>query len=134
MKISELARKAGVGVETVRFYERKGLISQPNRPVDGGFRSYPEQTIARIKFIRRAQYLGFSLLEVRELLSLRIDPSTDCSQIKKLATVKRLEVTEKIEHLKIIRAALDTIIGNCPGAGNIRECSIVEEMEKGQEL
>ena len=69
MRIGKAAKSAGVSVETIRFYERRGLISQPSRPIDGGFRSYPSETVGRIRFIRQAQLLGFSLKETDELLS-----------------------------------------------------------------
>ncbi len=76
MTIGEAARRAGVGVETIRFYERRKLISQPPKPSGGGYRSYPEETVDRIRFVRQAQELGFSLREIVDLLSLRADPET----------------------------------------------------------
>ncbi len=74
LTISKAAKNAGVGVETIRFYERKGLIEQPPKPLDNGFRVYPEETVQRVRFIRQAQEIGFSLREIEELLSLRADP------------------------------------------------------------
>lgn len=71
MTISKIAHVAGVGVETIRFYERKGLIERPVKPFEGGYRIYPDETAQRIKFIRRAQEIGFSLREIEELLSQR---------------------------------------------------------------
>ena len=97
--ISKAARLAGVGVETVRFYERKRLIGQPPKPKDSGFRDYPIETIRRIRFIRQAQELGFSLKEIDELLSLRADPSTDCADVRTRAQTKLADVTEKITRL-----------------------------------
>jgi len=79
MRISDAAKAAGVGVETIRFYERKGLVAQPKKPIlGGGFRSYSRETVERIRFIRQAQEIGFSLKEIKELLSLRVDPDADC--------------------------------------------------------
>ena len=75
MRIGKVAEKAGVGVETIRFYERKGLIEQPRKPVDGGYRSYSPETVIRVRFVREAQCLGFSLKEIEELRVLR--PSHD---------------------------------------------------------
>lgn len=132
MKISQIAQSAGVGVETVRFYERKKLIEQPLKPVSGGFRAYPSEIVSQIRFIRRAQNLGFSLKEVKELMSLRVDPEADCSEIRQRAAVKRQEVVEKIEQLHRVRDALDTVIDSCPGRGSTRACSILDELEKGQ--
>ena len=96
MTIGRAARKAGVGIETIRFYERKGLIEQPRKPLDAGFRIYPEETLQRIRFIRQAQEIGFSLSEIAELLSLKTDPSADCSDVRAQATMKLEEVDRKI--------------------------------------
>ncbi len=131
MKIGEIAKKAGVGVETVRYYERQHIIRQPLRPTGGGFRAYPPEIVSQIRFIRRAQDLGFSLKEVEELLSLKTDPSVDCGEIQARATKKRREVNEKIEDLRQIRNALDAVIDACPGGGSLKACSIIEEMENG---
>ncbi len=82
MTISNAARQAEVGIETIRFYERRGLIEQPPTPVGSGFRVYPEETVQRIRFIRQAQEIGFSLREIDELLSLRADPAADSSDVR----------------------------------------------------
>ncbi len=81
LTIGKVARRAGVGVETIRFYEREGLITAPSRGVSG-YRRYPEETVSRIRFVRRAKALGFSLREVRELLSLRVDPERSSAEVK----------------------------------------------------
>ena len=126
--ISKAAKRAGVGVETIRFYERKGLISQPPKPASGGFRVYPEETVARIRFIRQAQEIGFSLREIEELLSLRADPSADCSDVRERAVAKLEEVDRKMEQLGRIRSALNELIAACPGRGALRACSILESL------
>ena len=134
MTIGGLAREAGVGVETVRFYERKGLIAQPRKPdFGGGFRVYPDEAVARIRFIRRAQELGFSLREIDELLCLRADPSTDARDVRDRATAKLDEVERKIAELERIRSALRTVIAACPGSGAIESCSIIEAMTPEEE-
>ena len=79
LTISRVAERAGVGVETIRFYERRGLIKQPPRPQSWGFRFYGDEVVERIRFIRQAQELGFSLREIAELLMLRADPVADCA-------------------------------------------------------
>ncbi len=132
MRISQIAQSAGVGVETVRFYERKKLIEQPLKPVGGGFRAYPSEVVTQIRFIRRAQNLGFSLKEVKDLMSLRIDPRADCGEVRQRAQAKRREVIEKIEQLHRVRDALDTVINACPGRGSTRICSILGELENAQ--
>ena len=131
MKISAVARNTGVGVETVRFYERQGLIAQPPRPSDGGFRSYPPEVLERIRFIRQAQSLGFSLKEIDELLSLRADPSADCGDVRQRAQSKLEEVEEKIASLTTIRSALRGLIDACPGEGAARFCSILDSLDSG---
>lgn len=129
MTISRAAERAGVGVETVRFYERRGLIEQPPRPRDGGYRSYDDRTVERIRFIRQAQELGFSLREIAELLSLRADPAADCGDVRIQAMSKREEVDRKIAQLGQIRAALDELIATCPGSGALRTCTIIDALE-----
>ena len=133
MTIGRLARKAGVGVETIRFYERKGLIEQPRRPRDGGYRVYPEETAHRIRFIRQAQELGFSLREVQDLLSLRADPESDSADVRERAATKLAEVKRKITELERIRAALEDLIAACPGRGALRGCTIMEALRAGEE-
>lgn len=129
MTIGRLARKAGVGVETVRFYERKGLIERPAKPLNGGYRQYPEEMARRISFVRQAQELGFSLREIAEILSLRADPSRDCGDVRERAEIKRVEVERKIERLIDIRAALVALIAACPGRGALGACSILEALD-----
>ena len=126
--IGKAAMKAGVGVETIRFYERKGLIEQPPKPLDTGFRVYPEETVQRIRFIRQAQEIGFSLREIDELLSLRADPAADCAHVRERAAAKLEEVERKIEQLGRIRSALNELIAACPGRVALRECSIMASL------
>ena len=131
MRIGELARATGVNVETVRFYERKKLIEQPPRPAGGGYRSYGEEAARRIRFIRRAQSLGFSLKEIAELLSLQANPDSDCSTVRARAERQRALVDQKIKHLAALRETLDRLIEACPGTGAIDRCSILETLENG---
>ncbi len=110
MTISKIAKEAGVGIETIRFYERKGLVDQPPKPSSGCFRIYPAEVAERIRFIRQAQELGFSLSEVQELLSLRTDPATDCADVLERAQAKLDEVNRKIALMKGIQTALEKLI------------------------
>lgn len=128
MTISRAAEEAGVGVETIRFYERRGLIKQPARPRSGGYRFYDDEVVERIRFIRQAQELGFSLREITELLSLRADPGADCGDVRKQATAKREEVGHKIAQLRKIRSGLDELIASCPGGGALRACTIIDAL------
>ncbi len=129
MTISKIAQEAGVGVETVRFYERKGLVDQPPKPPSGGFRVYPAEMAERIRFIRQAQELGFTLREIKELLSLRTDPATDCADVRERAQTKLDEVNRKIALMKGIQAALEKLIAACPGQGALQVCSIIDAIE-----
>ena len=129
MQIGTLANEAGVGVETIRFYERKGLITRPPKPRDGGFRSYPSEIVDRIRFIRHAQELGFTLKEAGELLSLSADPDTKCANVREHAQAKLQDVKLKIESLISIRSALEALIAACPGKGKaLRRCSILNAL------
>ena len=129
MTISKVAKKAGVGIETVRFYERKGLVDQPPKPPSGGFRVYPAEATERIRFIRQAQELGFSLREIKELLSLRMDPATDCADVRERAQTKLDEVNRKVAQMKGIQTALEKLIAACPGQGALQVCSIIDAIE-----
>lgn len=126
LTIARAAREAGVNIETVRFYERKGLIERP--PKGEGYRVYPPDQIARMRFIKEAQHIGFSLAEIKELLALRADPTADCSVVQQQAQAKQQEVRRKIEQLREIDAALDTLIAACPGQGALQCCSIMEAL------
>lgn len=128
LTIAKAARQAGVGVETIRFYERRGLIEQPSKPNGSGFRVYSPEQIARIKFIRQAQQIGFSLHEIQELLSLRADPAADCSAVRVQAVAKLEDVTRKIEQLHHIGEALEALIAACPGHGGIEACTILDAL------
>ncbi len=132
LTIGQVARAAGVGVETVRFYERKGLIEQPEKPMFGR-RSYPPETVARIRFIRRAKELGFTLKEIAELLELRMDPGKSCAEVRARALAKTADIDRKIETLGRMRRALADLASACRGRGPTIDCPILEAMEEGEE-
>ena len=133
MTISKAAYKADVGVETIRFYERKGLIAQPPKPEDSAFRDDPVETGQRIRFIRLALEIGFSRCEIEELLSLRADPAADCSDMRGRTTAKLTEVDRKIAHFKQIRGALEALIAACPDCGALRARSILEALTDAED-
>jgi MerR family copper efflux transcriptional regulator len=132
LTIGKAAEKADVGVETIRFYERRGLIEQPPKPESAGYRKYPVETVRRIQFIRQAQQIGFSLREIEELLSLRADPSADCGEVREKAAAKVQQVDRKIAELEIVRAALGEVIAACPGRGTLQACTILEAIHVSQ--
>ncbi len=128
LTIGKAAQEAGVNVETIRFYERRGLIEQP--PKGAGYRVYPREMVARIRFIREAQQLGFSLRETQELLALRANPNADCADVRRQALRKIEEVDQRIADLGRIRAALQTVIEACPGRGGLQACTILEALAR----
>ena len=107
LTIGEVARQAGIGVETVRFYERQGLIPDPPRS-DSGYRNYPSSAVSRLCFIKLAKELGFSLKEISELLSLRVEPTTSCADVKTRAEAKAADIRRKILELQRMERALGT--------------------------
>lgn len=127
MTIGKVAKRAGVGVETVRFYEREGLIEQPARE-GSEWRRYPEDVVPRLRFIRRAQELGFSLREIEELISLRLDPSANSAEVKARAEAKVDEIESKIRDLQGMKDALVRLAGACSGEGSVQECPILETL------
>jgi MerR family mercuric resistance operon transcriptional regulator len=129
MKISDVARDSGVGVETVRFYERKGLVPRPRRPFSG-YRNYDEDAAKRIRFIRRAQELGLSLAEARQLLALRTDANVNCADVRVTAEAKIAEIDRKISSLRTIRNALVDLARICPGGGPLDDCPILGAIER----
>ncbi|MBI2753750.1 MAG: MerR family DNA-binding protein [Betaproteobacteria bacterium] len=128
LTIGTAARQAGVGVETIRFYERRGLIARPPKPPGAGFRRYAADTVHRIRFIRQAQQLGFSLRQIEELLSLEANPAADCSDVRRRALAKIEEVNTRINQLSEIRGALINLLAACPGSGALGACSILEAL------
>lgn len=133
LTIGRAARAAGVNVETIRFYERRGLIPQPQKP-QAGYRLYAPETVGRIRFIRKAQEIGFSLREIEDLLSLRAHPETDCADVRERAAAKIAEVDGKIAELKRVRAALEKVKASCPGRGALSACTILEALQSSEGL
>lgn len=132
LTIGALAKHAGVGVETVRFYERRGLVRRPARP-GSGYRAYPEETVGRLRFIRNAQALGFTLQEIKEMLALRVTAGTSCAAVRSRAAAKAADVKRRLAQMERLRAALDKLVAACPGRGALASCTILEALDS-QEL
>jgi MerR family mercuric resistance operon transcriptional regulator len=128
LTIGRVARSAGVNVETVRYYQRVGLVSEPPKPSQG-YRVYPQQAVDRITFIKRAQRLGFSLEEIGELLDLR---DGHCADVRVRAEAKRAQIIGQIRDLEALRATLDTLIGACRAGREDAHCPIVETLARPQ--
>jgi Hg(II)-responsive transcriptional regulator len=128
MTIGELARSVGVGVETIRFYERKGMIEEPPRR-PSGYRQYDPEVIRRLRFIRRTKELGFSLAEIRELLELRAGSHTACEDIRDQLEEKIVDVQSKIADLQHMRRALKEFSQTCEAQDPHGECPILAALE-----
>ena len=130
LTIGQVAKWAGVGVETVRFYEREGLLPRPARRASS-YRQYPEESVARLNFIRRAKALGFTLKEVADLLDLRLDPRADRGAVKRRAAAKVEDIDRRIEGLRRMRRALVELSNACSGRGELSGCPILGALEGG---
>ena len=127
MKIGELARAAGVPIDTVRYYERQGLLPLPARTASG-YRQYGHDDAARLRFVRRAKALGFTLEEIRELLSLSARREADMAGMKAAAMQKLADIDDKLAELQRMRAGLDSLIASCPGHGALEHCPILDAL------
>ncbi len=123
----QLAKQANVNIETIRYYERRGLIGEPPRN-KSGHRQYSIEAVRRTDFIKRCQTLGFSLKEIEEILELRITPESSCADMKSRVTEKLIDVDKKINELVQMHAALSRMLKNCTGIGPIGKCPILEEL------
>lgn len=132
LSIGQVAKQTNVTVETVRFYEKQGLIAAPQRS-NSGYRQYPPETVKRVRFIQHAKEVGFTLKDIGELLALRREPGTSCADIKLRATQKIEAVDQKIRDLQRIRDSLARMIMKCSGRGGLSECPILEELEMEEE-
>ncbi len=132
LNIGQVASQTGVTVETVRFYEKQGLIEEPQR-AESGYRQYPPEIVKRVRFIQHAKEVGFTLKDIGGLLALRREPGTSCSDIKLRATQKIEQVDQKIRDLQQIRDALTRMVMKCGGRGPLSQCPILEELELDDE-
>lgn len=128
LTIGHLAKQAGVNLETVRFYERRGLLPRPPRSA-AGYRLFPAEAARRLKFIRRAQQLGFSLAEIRELLSLRMSRATTSAAIRARAEAKMADIEAKIRTLESMKKTLRRLTRVCNGCAPVAECPILESLD-----
>jgi len=124
LTIGFLAKAADVNIETVRYYQRIGLISEPDKPSQG-YRIYPKETLERIKFIKRAQQLGFSLQEIDELLDLG---EGHCDDVRLRAEQKRTQIDNQIKDLNRLRSSLSELINSCQQNTKANHCAIVETL------
>jgi MerR family copper efflux transcriptional regulator len=123
--IGELAKRAGVGIDTVRYYERSGLLA-PHTRLASGYRRYRELELSRLRFIRRAQALGFTLTEIRELL--KVSAQRNVQQVKRSAQAKLADIDRRISALQRMRKGLAELVAECPGHGRAADCPILRAL------
>jgi MerR family mercuric resistance operon transcriptional regulator len=131
VKIGEVAKQVGITVETIRFYEKQGLVNPPERN-SSGYREYPNEVVLHLSFIRRAKELGFSLKEIKELLLLRNTPEATCGDVREQAEAKIKDMENKIIDLQRIINDLATLVSSCPGQGPLSQCPIIDSIGKGK--
>jgi len=124
LTIGKLAKAANVNIETIRYYQKQGLIIEPTKPLNG-FRHYPESDINRLRFIKRAQHIGFSLKEIQQLLLLG---EHNCHDVQNLATEKRNQITTKISSLQTIVDVLSNLINSCEQHNKDANCGFIEAL------
>lgn len=129
MRIGKLAREAGVTVDTVRFYERRGLLVPPSRTLSD-YRDYSQRTLDRLRFIRESKGLGFTLNEIRELFRLRVTRAVDCEALKAGAVRKITEIDRKILQLRRMRHVLRRLARDCETRTKTEECPILRALDR----
>ena len=129
LTIGQAAKQAGVSVETIRFYERQDLIERPARK-ESGYRLFSRDDIRRLLFIQQAKSLGFSLAEIKSLLSLRADPDSSTREVKQFAASKLDDIEKKIKMLQRMKKTLKSLVGQCPGEGPKHQCPILEALDR----
>lgn len=130
MKIGELAKSVNIDIQTLRYYESQKLLNKPRR-LNNGYRDYPQSTIARLNFIKKAKVVGFTLQEIKELLAIQVtkDQHT-CQEVKGFTQIKLNEINHKIRELKTIKTALTKIHASCCGGDETAQhCSILQALE-----
>lgn len=132
MTSGELASLAGVGVETLRYYERRGLLAAVGRSANG-YRRFNEESLQRVRFIRRAQALGFTLEEIAELLALACDGRRTCAEVRRRAEAKASDLDTRIASLERLRDALRGLAAECHAAPNGPACPLLERLARGED-
>jgi MerR family copper efflux transcriptional regulator len=128
LTIGELAERAHVNRETVRYYERRRLLPRPSRSISG-YRGFTDDSVRRLRFIRHAQELGFSLNEIRELLALRVKSAETCDRVRERAETKMVDIEKKIKALQHMKEALSELVAACSRRGRTKDCPILDSLE-----
>jgi len=131
LTIGRVARKAGVNIQTLRYYERRGILPPDGRR-ESGYRLYADEAIRKIRFIKNAQELGFTLVEIARLLRLRVGRRTECGKVRRQAEARLKIVKEKIGALKAMERVLGRLVRTCSRRGTTAACPILESLEHGR--
>ncbi len=123
LRIGEVANRSGIGIETIRYYERQGLLAEPDRR-PSGYRQYDEAVVSRLGFIRNAKELGFTLAEIKELLGLWFDVNTKCVHVRQRAEQKITNIEDKIRSLQKMKRSLKTIVSQCVNRDAVDACPL----------
>lgn len=129
LTIGELGEKAQVNIETLRYYERRGLLPCPPRS-ESNYRLYPPESVRIVRFIKRAQELGFTLKEIEEMLSLKSTPEAQCADVQHIAQAKIQDIDAKIRTLQAMKEALARLLTECPGQAPVQQCPILEAIDE----
>ena len=132
LSIGQVARRAGVSIDTIRFYERQGVLEMPPRR-DSGYRQYSEEVVRRLRFIQCVKRLGFTLKEITDLLTLRVDAQTKCSQVKEATLAKLEQVERKLVELERMRRALLQVASLCTGDGPTSACPMLDALDQQEQ-
>ena len=124
LTIGKLAKQAEVTVETIRYYQRIGLLNEPAKAL-GSYRHYPPDAIGRIRFIKRAQQAGFTLKEIAELISF---DGTHCAEVRKIAELKCQQIDAQIKDLTTLRSVLDSLVNRCQTNASTEHCSLIDAL------
>lgn len=127
--IGQIAKKSGISIETIRYYEKEGLLEKPHRK-ESGYRQYNDNVIERLSFIQQAKSLGFTLAQINELLSLEVKQGTTSKDIKNIAQSKLVDIEEKIKMLKKMQKTLKELVTQCNGKGPVEKCPILNAIKK----
>ena len=128
MKIGDVAKQSHVGIETIRYYEREGLLAEPKRN-PSGYRQYDRSVVARLQFIRRTKELGFTLAEIKELLGLRFEVNTRCEHVRHRAEQKITNIEDKIRSLQKMKRSLKKVISECEAKDSLGDCPLLEGID-----
>lgn len=125
---SQLAEQGGVNVQTLRYYEGEGLLPRPPRTASG-YRTYPADTVDLIRFIKRAQGLGFTLRQIKQLIALREHPEAACADVRRQAEAKLTEIAEKMRSLRTMQRELTRLVDACAGPSRSHSCPVLTRLE-----